>query len=98
MQKRVMATMSFDPARLTEIMARVPAERTRVRELIAQGIVEALYLDNARNRAWLVLRVETEEEARRVMESLPLHDLSTMSRRRGVRTTIRARLPVVAEQ
>jgi muconolactone delta-isomerase len=78
MQKKVLATMTFDRNRSAEIMARVPAEQARIRELIAQGIVEALYLAATQDRAWLLIRAETQDEARRVVESLPLYELAAV--------------------
>jgi muconolactone delta-isomerase len=75
---KVMATMTFDPAQREEITAHIPAEQIRVGELMAQGTLEALYLAQAQSRAWLVLTVETEDEARRIMESLPLHAYATV--------------------
>jgi muconolactone delta-isomerase len=68
-----MVTMTFDPTRRAEIVAHVPAEQARVRELRAEGKIEALHIAQAQDRVWLILNVETEDEARRVMESLPLH-------------------------
>jgi muconolactone delta-isomerase len=75
---KVMVTMAFDPARRAEIMEWVPAEQARVRELRAVGMLEALYLAEAQDRVWLVLSAETEGEARRILESLPLHAYATI--------------------
>jgi muconolactone delta-isomerase len=74
---KVMVTMTFDPARRAEIVAHVPAEQARVRELRAEGKIESLHIAQAQDRVWLVLNVETEDVARRVMESLPLHAYAT---------------------
>jgi muconolactone delta-isomerase len=73
-----MVTMTFDPARRAEIVARVPAEQARVRELMAQGALEALHLAQAQDRVWLILSVATEDEARRLLETLPLHAYATV--------------------
>jgi len=45
---KVMVTMTFDPARRTEIAAHVPAEQARVRELTAQGALDARQLPRSR--------------------------------------------------
>jgi muconolactone delta-isomerase len=74
---KVMVTMAFDPARHAEIMAHVPAEQARVRELMAQGAVEAVHIARAQDRVWLVLSAETDDEARKIIESLPLHPYAT---------------------
>jgi muconolactone delta-isomerase len=71
-------TMVFDPARRAEILAQVPAEQARVRELMAQGAIEALHIAQAQDRVWLVLSVQTEDEARRILASLPLHAYATV--------------------
>jgi muconolactone delta-isomerase len=75
---RMMVTMVFDTSRRAEIVARVPAERERIRELTAQGIVEALYVAAPQDRVWLVLRAGTEDEARQAAESLPLHSYALL--------------------
>ena len=60
-------------------MAHVPAEQARVRALMAQGAIDALHIAQAQDRVWLVLSVETEDEARRLLESLPLHAYATVN-------------------
>ena len=75
---RMIVTMVFDSARGAEINAHVPAEQARVRDLIAQGTIEALYIAAARDRVWLVVHVEGEDEAHQVMESLPLHPFASV--------------------
>ena len=74
----MMVTMTFDPARRAEIVAHVPAEQVRIRELTGQGMVEALYIAQAQDRVWLVLRGETEEDVRQAVASLPLHAYATV--------------------
>ena len=44
----------------------------------AQGIVEALYIAAAQDRVWLVMRADTEEDARQAVASLPLHAYATV--------------------
>jgi muconolactone delta-isomerase len=45
---------------------------------MAQGAIDALHIAQAQDRVWLVLSVETEDEARRLLESLPLHAYATV--------------------
>jgi muconolactone delta-isomerase len=73
---KVMAAMRFDPTRRNEIMANVAAEQARVAELRAQGALEAFYFAQTQDRVWLVLSVGNEDEAQRILESLPLHPYS----------------------
>lgn len=49
-----------------EVMALFPAEQARVAELMAQGVLESLYVAADFSKAWLVLQ----------SESLPLHKFS----------------------
>ena len=78
MSTAVMVTMTYDPGRCAEVVARVPAEQARIRELRAQGAVEALYIAEAQDRAWLVVRGETLEAVRDIVASLPLHEYATV--------------------
>lgn len=78
MSKTVMVTMTFDLERRAEIIAQVPAEQERIRELRAQGAVEALYIAEAQDRVWLVLRGETLEAVQEIVASLPLHAYATV--------------------
>jgi muconolactone delta-isomerase len=73
-----MVTMTFDPSRRAEIVAHLPAEQARIRELRAQGAVDALYLADAQDRVWLVVRGETLDAARDIVASLPLHAYATV--------------------
>jgi muconolactone delta-isomerase len=75
---KIMVTMTFDPARRAEIVTHVAAEQARIRELRAQGAVDALHIAQAQDRVWLILNVETQDEARRLLESLPLHAYATV--------------------
>ena len=51
MSRAVMVTMAFDPGRRAEIVAHVPAEQARIRDLRAQGAVDALYISLRRGTA-----------------------------------------------
>lgn len=69
---RWIATLTFDPAQRAQIVALIPAEQARVKELMDAGTLEALYL-GVDNRAWLVLQAPAEQDARQALESLPLY-------------------------
>lgn len=73
-----MVTMAFDLSRRAEIVAHVPDEQARIRELRAQGAVEALYIAEAQDRVWLVLRGETLEAVQAIVAALPLHAYATV--------------------
>jgi hypothetical protein len=59
-----MVTMTFDPSRRAEIVAHVPAEQARIRDLRAQGAVDVLSIAEAQDRVWLVVRGETLDAER----------------------------------
>lgn len=56
-----------------EVMALFPAEQARVAELMAQGVLESLYVAADFSKAWLVLQGESLDMVRQALESLPLH-------------------------
>ena len=78
MSRAVLVTMTFDPRRRAEIVAHVPAEQARIRDLRAQGAVDALYIAEAQDRVWLVVRGETLDAVRDIVASLPLHAYATV--------------------
>ena len=78
MSRAVMVTMTFDPRQRAEIVAHVPAEQARIRDLRTQGAVEALYITEAQDRVWLVVQGETLEAVRDIVASLPLHAYATV--------------------
>ena len=56
-----------------EVMALFPAEQARAAELMAQGVLENLYVAADFSKAWLVLKSDSLEMAQQAVESLPLH-------------------------
>lgn len=69
---------SFKQAPTPEILALIPAEIARGKELDAQGIREKLYVSADMSRAWQVFICDTEEEVRTALESFPLHQYSNV--------------------
>lgn len=53
--------------------ALLPAERERLKELVSEGVVRAVYLSADRSEAWLVVRGNGPHAVRNTMESLPLY-------------------------
>lgn len=70
---KFLSTNRMKQAPNEEVMALFPAEQARVGELMAQGILENLYVAADYSKAWLVLQSESLEMARQAVESLPLH-------------------------
>jgi hypothetical protein len=52
--------------------ALLPAERERLEELTAEGVLRAAYLSADHSEAWLVVSGDGPGAARNAMESLPL--------------------------
>jgi muconolactone delta-isomerase len=69
---RMMATLTFDQSQRAAIVALIPAEQDDIRELIARGTVETVYVAADQARAWIVLRGASEAEVRHTLESLPM--------------------------
>ena len=72
--KRWMAILSFDQQNFAQIQALIPAEQAHVRELMGQGIMEALYIASDGARVWLVLKGESRVEIEQTLSKFPLHD------------------------
>jgi muconolactone delta-isomerase len=73
---KFLASNRMKQASNEEVMALFPAEQARVAELMAQGVLENLYVAADFSKAWLVLQSESLETARQAVESLPLHKFS----------------------
>lgn len=70
---KFLASNQMKQAPDAEVMALFPAEQARVAELMAQGVLETLYIAADYSKAWLVFRAESEEVAWQAVKSLPLH-------------------------
>ena len=60
-----------------ELMAQLPAESARGRELDAQGLRVQLYVAAYMSRVWQSLKAESEADVRSALESLPLYDYTS---------------------
>ena len=56
-----------------ELASLIPAERQRVAELAAQGLVTAGYMRNDAPGVFLIMQADSEAEVRAALESLPMH-------------------------
>jgi len=73
---RFFVESSLKQAPTPEILALIPAESARGKELDAQGLREKLYVAADMSRAWQVYVCDTEEEVLAALESFPLHQYS----------------------
>jgi muconolactone delta-isomerase len=67
----------FNAAPTEEILAMLPAEQARGRELDATGVRRHLFLAADNSGSWQVLELGSREEVDRVMESFPFHPYMT---------------------
>jgi len=61
------------PEQQAEFAALIPHEQARVKELTAQGVVEALYIGTDRSRVWLVMRGASEAQIEESLRRFPLY-------------------------
>jgi hypothetical protein len=70
---RYLVSINFIEGQEAARAALLPAEQQHVRTLMEQGVVEAGYLSADRRRSWMVVRGESEGDARQVMSALPFY-------------------------
>jgi muconolactone delta-isomerase len=70
---RYLVTVSFAQGQQDAIAAHMPAEQTHVRELMEQGVIEAINIAADRSRVWLVMQGESEDHVRQAMTAFPLY-------------------------
>jgi muconolactone delta-isomerase len=70
---RCLVTVDFVPGQQEAIAARMSAEQAYVRELMAEGVIKAMYIAADRSRVWLELQGESPEQLRQTMTTFPLY-------------------------
>jgi muconolactone delta-isomerase len=70
---RFMVESRFTAAPTPDVLALIPAEQARGRELDAQGTRQHLFLPSDLSGSWQVYAVETREELDRLLPPFPLH-------------------------
>ena len=76
---RFLVESTFAKAPTDDILALIPAETARGKELDAQGIREALYLAVDQSKSWQVFRSESPQTLQTTLESFPLHPFLTFT-------------------
>ncbi len=76
---RFLVESTFAQAPTDDILALIPAETARGKELDAQGIRQALYVAADRSKSWQVFRSESLQTLQATLESFPLYPYLTMS-------------------
>ncbi len=75
---RMMASITYDSAQREVIAPLIPAEQARVKELMEQGLIDALYIAADQSNAWLVMQGESQEQIQQALDSLPLSPYATV--------------------
>lgn len=75
---KAMATLHFDMQQLDEqarqaMSALLPQEQEHVRELMQQGIIEAIYISTDRTLVWLVMQGESQAQLEQELSHFPLY-------------------------
>jgi muconolactone delta-isomerase len=70
---RYLVTSKFNQVPTDSIMALIPAEIARGKELDAQGIRLKLYVAADQSAAWQIYQGNTQADVQAAIESLPLH-------------------------
>ena len=60
-----------------EVKALMPKELARAKELIEQGLIEAVYIAADRSGAWLIWNCESQAVLEETHKTLPLHEYLT---------------------
>ena len=74
---KYLVTSKLNQPPTDSIIALIPAEIARGKELDAQGIRLKLYVAADQSGAWQVYQGDTEADVRKAIESLPLHPFVT---------------------
>ena len=69
---KYMVTLTVDNPMEEEKLAHLPAERARVREMMAEGSLLHIFVSSDYAEGWLVFGVESPEAALALMDTLPM--------------------------
>jgi muconolactone delta-isomerase len=70
---RFLVSETFITPPTKEVFELIPAEQARVKELTAQGVVEATYVAADNSGVWVIWNCESQAQLEEVHETLPLH-------------------------
>lgn len=71
---RFLGKESFSAPPTNEVLELIPAEQAKIKELAAQGVVEAAYAAADGSAMWIVWNSESQADVEEVHKTLPLHD------------------------
>ena len=70
---KFMVTVTFNQKPNDELRALIPAEQSRIKELVAQGVMQNGYMAASRSKIWLIMQAESQDVVQAALESLPLY-------------------------
>ena len=70
---RFLIKETFKAPPTAEVLGMIPAEMAKVKELAAQGLVDALYTASDQSAAWMVWNVDSQAALEEAHNALPLH-------------------------
>ena len=70
---RMMIVIQFDPQHFEAMSALIPKEQEHIRELMSQGIVEAIYVSADRTMVWLIMKGESKQQLEQELNTFPLY-------------------------
>ncbi len=70
---RFLTLETFKAPPTAEVQALMPAEIAKVKELIEQGLIAAVYTAADLSRAWFVWNVDSQASLEETHNTLPLH-------------------------
>ena len=71
---RFMLTFTWKKPPDEEIMAHMPAEEARGKELVEQGIAETAEIAADQSKYWVVWNCQSEDEVRETLRTLPMYE------------------------
>ncbi|MBV7334780.1 muconolactone Delta-isomerase family protein [Chloroflexi bacterium TSY] len=71
---RFLIKSTFKAPPTDEVLALIPVEQAKVKELAEQGLFEALYVADDRSAAWGVWNCDSQDALEELHETLPLHN------------------------
>ena len=70
---KFMVTVTFNQKPNDELRALIPAEQSRIKELVAQGVMQNGYMAASRSKIWLIMQAASQDVVQAALESLPLY-------------------------
>ena len=70
---KFMVTVTFNQKPNDELRALIPAEQSRIKELVTQGVMQNGYMAAGRSKIWLIMQGESQDIVQAALKLLPLY-------------------------